>query len=405
MRFSLRMACLSTLMSLALLSTCRAAEKVQRPGWRLMFQDEFDGNTLDTNKWNPKDPWERERNRELQAYVRDAFEVRDGVLRIKAEKRPAFYAGKERAYTSGMMTSYGKFSQEYGRFEIRCRVPKGKGLWPAFWLLPDPLNWPPEIDVLEILGHEPNKVYMTHHFRDEQKKHGSHGGSWAGPDFSADFHEFAVEWSPKAIVWFVDGVERFRSKKPIPLGKMYLLLNLAVGGNWPGAPDEKTHFPAAFEVDYVRVYTPETPPQANVEELARTLNTVKVAVVDHYAKFGSFPLEDETFELTLVKEELLDQAPPWHVRVQKALSSAEDVTATNAAYNFHDGPANQTVGSVIIEAVIPKMTSQDARATSLEFDGEELSNPLGEADLKGRVKFGAIPTNGLGEVHVYLTHR
>ena len=127
-------------------------------------------------------------------------------------------------------------------------------LKPAFWLLPDPLGWPPEIDVLEVLGHEPDKIYLTHHFRDDQRKHASSGGSWKGPDFSANFHEFAVEWSPEQIVWFVDGQERFRSKKTIPRVKMYMLVNLAVGGDWPGAPDEKTQFPAAFEVDYVRVY-------------------------------------------------------------------------------------------------------------------------------------------------------
>jgi beta-glucanase (GH16 family) len=231
-----------------------AAETADRPGWKLTFQDEFDGDALNTRKWNPNDPGGRERNHELQAYVKDAFEVRGGVLFIHADQRQALYDGKQRAYTSGMMTTLGKFRQEYGRFEIRCQVPRGKGLWPAFWLLPETPGWPPEIDVLEILGHNPTRVHMTHHFRDEQQKHRSHGGSWVGPDFSADYHEFAVEWSPQAIVWYVDGAQRFRSEKSIPHCKMYLLVNLAVGGDWPGAPDERTHFPVAFAVDYVRVY-------------------------------------------------------------------------------------------------------------------------------------------------------
>ena len=231
-----------------------AGGPAERPGWKLTFQDAFDGDSLDLKKWNPNDPWGRERNRELQAYVKDAFEVKDGILRIKAEKREAPYSGQQRAYTSGMMTTYGKFSQQYGRFEIRCRVPKGKGLWPAFWLLPEPLGWPPEIDVLEILGHQPEKLYMTHHFNDAQRVHRSHGGSWNGPDFSAGFHEFAVEWSAQRLVWFVDGVERFRSEQDIPQTKMYVLVNLAVGGDWPGAPDANTSFPSVLEVDYVRVY-------------------------------------------------------------------------------------------------------------------------------------------------------
>ena len=242
------------LISLLLCLASAWAGAPDRPGWKLTFDDEFDGRTLDTNKWNPNDPWGRERNKELQAYVTNAFEVKSGMLRVKAEKRGAFYAGKERQFTSGMMTTLGKFGQEYGRFEIRCRVPKGRGMWPAFWLLPESKGWPPEIDVMEILGHETDKIYMTHHFRDEQRSHKSDGGSWRGPDFSAEFHEFAVEWSPARITWFVDSVERFHSEKSIPRGKMFLLVNLAVGGDWPGAPDDKTQFPAALEVDYVRAY-------------------------------------------------------------------------------------------------------------------------------------------------------
>ena len=231
------------------------AAPTDRPGWKLTFHDEFDGNALDLTKWSPNDPWGRERNRELQAYVPDAFEVANGILRVKAEQRQASYAGKERAYTSGMMTTYQKFTQQYGRFEIRCRVPRGKGMWPAFWLLPEPLAWPPEIDVLEVLGHEPQKGYFTHHFKDAHGQHKSHGGSWTGSDLSAAFHEFAVEWSPERLVWFVDGVERFRSEDSIPQVKMYLLVNLAVGGDWPGAPDAQTRFPKALEVDYIRVYS------------------------------------------------------------------------------------------------------------------------------------------------------
>jgi beta-glucanase (GH16 family) len=230
------------------------AGPAERPGWRLTFDDEFDGSSLDLKRWNPRDPWGEERNQELQAYVTNALIVQGGFLSVQAWRRPAFYAGKERAITSGMMTTHGKFSQEYGRFEIRCQVPQGRGMWPAFWLLPEPLAWPPEIDILEILGHEPSKIYMTHHFLDHAGAHQSHGGSWSGPDFSAGFHEFAVEWSASRIVWYVDGVERYRSEDSIPKGKMYLLLNLAVGGDWPGAPDEKTRFPSALVVDYVRAY-------------------------------------------------------------------------------------------------------------------------------------------------------
>lgn len=232
-----------------------SADGLERPGWRLTFQDEFDGPALDKQKWSPQDPWGYERNNELQAYVPDAFELRDGILRIVAQRREASYAGKPRHFTSGMMSTYRKFAQQFGRFEIRCRVPRGKGLWPAFWLLPEPLGWPPEIDVLETLGHDTRTIHLTHHWNDAQGMHQSDGKSWQGePDFASDFHVIAVEWSLESIRWEIDGIERFRSVKTVPTAKMYMLVNLAVGGDWPGSPDEKTVFPAALEVDWVRCY-------------------------------------------------------------------------------------------------------------------------------------------------------
>jgi beta-glucanase (GH16 family) len=230
----------------------------QKPGWKLTFQDEFDGARLDLSKWNPQDPWGKVRNRELQAYVKDAFEVRDGILRVKAEKRAAEYDGAARQYASGMMTTYGKFSQKFGWFEIRCRVPKGNGLWPAFWMLPDSLGWPPEIDVLENLGQDTQTAYFTNHFIGPDGRHASKGsGKVATPDLSADFHTYAVEWTPAAIVWYFDGVEKFRSEQGVPQQPMYLLVNLAIGGEWPVAPDDTTPWPSSFDVDYVRAYARE----------------------------------------------------------------------------------------------------------------------------------------------------
>jgi len=222
--------------------------------WQLTFADEFDGAKVDLSRWNLNDPWGRERNRELQAYVPDAFSLNKGVLRIKAERGEATYDGKRRSFRSGMMTTQGKFRQQFGRFEISCRVPRGRGLWPAFWLLPDPPAWPPEIDVFEILGHEPTVVHLSHHWRDADGRRHSDSKRWHGPDFSSAFHTFAAEWTPADIRWYVDGVEHQRSTKSIPQTPMCLLVNLAVGGNWPGAPDETTPFPAHLEVDYVRAY-------------------------------------------------------------------------------------------------------------------------------------------------------
>lgn len=223
----------------------------QQPGWRLVFSDEFNTDTFDTARWKTAFPWGRDRRHlgELQRYTPEGVTLGDGNLRIVA--RPTDRGGY--GYTSGLISSHASFAQEYGRFEMRARLPLGQGLWPAFWLLPETERWPPEIDVFEALGHQTDTVYMNVHWR-EEGKHLQRKGTFSGPDFSANYHTFAVEWNPREIVWFVDGIERHRVEDANPRGPMYLLANLAVGGEWPGAPDASTPFPAVFAIDYIRVY-------------------------------------------------------------------------------------------------------------------------------------------------------
>jgi len=222
-------------------------------GWKLTFHDEFAGSGLDTGKWNRHYRHPRIYNHELQAYRPDAFSVADGVLQIAARRQRGTQNHITQEYVSGAMTTFGRFSQEFGYFEIRCRIPKGRGFWPAFWLMPNK-KWPPEIDVFENIGHEPSKLYFTHHWSDGQGRTRSDEHSYQGPDFSQDFHTIAIDWNAGGIVWYVDGVERARSSEQTPRGKFYVLVNLAVGGDWPGPPDRETRFPGIFEVDYVRVY-------------------------------------------------------------------------------------------------------------------------------------------------------
>jgi beta-glucanase (GH16 family) len=223
-----------------------------RPRGRLVFADEFDGGSLNTAVWNTAYWWGRgDTNRkELQYYAEDAFEVRDGLLRIVA--RPQ--ADDAFPYTSGIITSLGTFSQRYGLFEIRARMPKGKGLLPAGWLLLANRLLPYEVDIFEIPGDDGRQVYMTYHWQDAYGVKRQEYGVFDGPDFSDAFHTFSVEWSPSSLIWFVDGVERFRSYQDVPPVPMYILVNLAVGGEWGGDPDAATQFPAVLEVDYVRVY-------------------------------------------------------------------------------------------------------------------------------------------------------
>ncbi len=230
-----------------------AAVDPRKLGYKLTFADEFNGSSLDRSKWidSYPDNVRTHSNNEQQYYAPDGYEVRGGVLRLKAVRRQM--GGMP--YTSGMVTTYGKFAQKYGWFEIRARFPRGKGMWPAFWLLPDDKSWPPEIDILEILGHQPNKVYLTNHYRLANGRHEGKGDSYNGPDFSAGYHTFAIEWKPDEILWYVDGIVRYHTREHVPSVPMYVLANLAVGGDWPGNPDSTTPFPGTMDIDYIRVYS------------------------------------------------------------------------------------------------------------------------------------------------------
>jgi beta-glucanase (GH16 family) len=223
----------------------RAAAKPCRP----IFADEFISRTLNTRRWNVE---YKSGRTELQYYAPDALELWGGVLRIRAERRPQ----KGYDYTSGIITTKGTFSQMYGYFEMRAKVPSGQGLWPAFWLLhTGVLPWM-EIDVVEVLGHEPNRLHLSHHWRDAANEHAGASVKFVGPDYSKAFHTYAVDWRPGKLEWYVDGVLRAEADEHVPAEPMFLLANLAVGGDWPGAPDETTEFPAYLEIDYIRVYAP-----------------------------------------------------------------------------------------------------------------------------------------------------
>jgi hypothetical protein len=185
----------------------------------------------------------------------NAFTVHDGILRLTTDRAPPelqpFLYGQK--YTSGLMTTRLSFSQLYGVFEMRARLPKGRGLWPAFWLVPADGSWPPEIDIFETLGQEPSVVYTTVHSK-AQGKYEKFGKVNRVADTSADFHTYAVDWQKEEIAFYFDDVEIFRTPTPADLHKpMYMIINVAVGG-WPGDPDETTRFPVAMEIDWVRVW-------------------------------------------------------------------------------------------------------------------------------------------------------
>jgi beta-glucanase (GH16 family) len=249
--------------------------------WFLLFADEFDAPELDAGKWVTCYWWDAGgctigTNHELQWYQPDDVLMDNGLLRLRAQERPFTTTNNiTYNYTSGMITTGrqtndksvpARFAFQYGYAEIRARVPQGKGLWPAFWLLPVDHNSKPEIDVMEILGDATQTVHMNFHFLDVDNNKDKVGQDWVGPDFADGWHTFGVDWQPDEIIWYVDGVERWRYEdtRYIPAEPMYLLLNLAVGGDWPGPPDNNTAFPSHYEIDYVRVWRKAGPVYFNL---------------------------------------------------------------------------------------------------------------------------------------------
>ncbi|MBN2443192.1 MAG: family 16 glycosylhydrolase [Spirochaetales bacterium] len=231
------------------------------PGnWQLVFQDEFDGNQLDTSKWSTDYPWGHTHNH--RAYTDPAnVRVENGLLRIMAENRrhPDAPDGIRRDdfgwlsldYTSGCVTTSGKFHTDHGYMEARLKLPPTKGFWPAFWTLGD--GWPPEIDILEFLSSVQTRFYTNYHWSIPQS--GSHFVEHNGVDLTNNFHVFAVEWDSSHMTWYFDGSEiaRYTGSNCSQAVNQYILLNLAVGG-WEADPDSTTSWPGVYECDWVRVW-------------------------------------------------------------------------------------------------------------------------------------------------------
>ncbi|HPF99172.1 MAG TPA: family 16 glycosylhydrolase [Kiritimatiellia bacterium] len=221
--------------------------------WQQIWSDEFTGPAIDATKWRVEDA-ALVKNNELQYYAPDDVYIEDGKLVIRSQQR----AMGDREYTSGLVESKGKFSFLYGRVDIRAKLPRGQGLWPAHWMLPADGSWPPEIDIMEIVGSQPEALVMS-----------LHNGAWPdldsqsfdtlGPDLSADFHVFSLEWEPGSIRWLLDDVQQFAVTRGVPSIPFYLILNTAVGGSMPGNPDETTVFPQYHVIDYVRVSAKKVP--------------------------------------------------------------------------------------------------------------------------------------------------
>lgn len=239
-------------------------------GYTLTWSDEFNSSSLDNTIWGHQNGdgcpglcgWG---NNELEYYTDrpENLFFQNGKLIIEA--RPESFNGKN--YTSSKILTQGRKPIKFGRIDIRAILPKGKGIWPAFWLMPEKSvfgGWPKsgEIDLMEVVGHEPNKTHGTLHY-------GPGPGStqinrnYTLPSgtFNDEFHVFSLEWKEDQLKWLIDG-NVFSTVNKADLGannypfneEFFVIMNLAIGGNWPGNPDATTYFPQWLIVDYIRVY-------------------------------------------------------------------------------------------------------------------------------------------------------
>jgi beta-glucanase (GH16 family) len=254
----------------------------ETPGWKLTFDDEFNGNKINLSHWNVSN-YASVINQEQQYYTPDSIVVQHGFLRITTAKR--FFGGRE--YTSGEITTRGKFAQLYGYFEARLRFPTTKGLWSCIYLLPKSGVWPPEIDISEYLTRTPDELYLTNHWRGSDGRHWQLNSYLVDPRINfTEWHVYAVDWEPGSVRWYVDGrlVGSSVPSADVELGQvnwyvdgesagtapsnaigppngpnvtvsstpMYIRINDCIG-IFGGSPANGP-WPQYFDIDYVRVY-------------------------------------------------------------------------------------------------------------------------------------------------------
>jgi beta-glucanase (GH16 family) len=247
-----------------------AAQIPDVPGWQLFWHDEFDGNTLNTTNWTALDRQDSYNN-EKQYYRPEQVTVAGGNLQITATNQPL----ANKLYRSGLITSNALYGQ--GRFEARIDLPTTKGMWPAFWMNPNQVQWPlgGEIDIMENKGSQPTVVSSTFHWQKDpgpccgahqSLSHDYTATSGGNPvNFTTGFHTYAVEWDPTRLRFYVDGNLHFTVDKDSATMSdanfttaKNIILNLAVGGDFDGDPNGTTVFPQTMLVDYVRVWHRQT---------------------------------------------------------------------------------------------------------------------------------------------------
>lgn len=303
------------MITLVMLSACKKdndetpGNEIDIPdGYSLYWHDEFESASIDMASWNYEtgdgtdyglpSGWG---NNEKQIYTSDSENAE--IISDENESVLAITALKDNSggYTSARLTTKDKVSVRFGRIDVRAKLPWGQGIWPALWMLGDNIDlvdWPGcgEVDFVEVLGHDPSTLYTTLHYTNGVQKKGEVQGVYELPsgDFSDGYRVFSVDWTPDEIAFSVDGQEVYRASIGNDMKEFlrssYLIMNVAVGGNWPGDPDASTQFPQTMYVDYVRVFTKDgfqapEPPVLDLEE--ETIGQViEPNIGDHAIKEG-----------------------------------------------------------------------------------------------------------------------
>ncbi|MEM9887975.1 MAG: family 16 glycosylhydrolase [Bacteroidota bacterium] len=391
----------------------------------LVWADEFEGNNLDGSKWSHQTGdgcpnlcgWG---NNELQWYKRENTVVEDGKLKIIAKREQA----GDKNYTSSRIRSINKGDWKYGRFEASIKLPKGQGIWPAFWMLPtDEVygGWPQsgEIDIVEMIGKEPATAHGTIHFGNAWPNNRSSGAAYELLEgiLNDEFHEFAIEWEENEIRWFVDDyLYATKNRSDVAPARwpfdqdFHFLLNVAVGGNWPGSPNTSTPFPQNMEVEYVRVYdgfstyiTGKREVAALSENLVYTVhNTSENATIDWKVPEGVQILEGQgTPDLRVnwgtvsgeIEVEITDDCGKQNIVLEVAAGSA---IARDFSFENFDETArvqlNFTSGDFEDEANNP------------DTEGINASNLVGKYKRNAAALFDIIvyQINDLGNVFEYI---
>lgn len=239
---------------------------------KLLFSEDFNSLKLrypstGTGVWNTEYDWGSDTiiNHEQQYYVdvandgtsrsggQNPFSVSNGILTITANHAPEGTSNGQ-PFTSGVITTQHSFSTTYGYMEMRAQLPAGAGTWPAFWMDRVDLKWPPELDIMEEIGQQPNTLVGTVH-SNQTGKHTFNQHYLKTPDLSKGFHTYGADWQKDKIVWYFDGKAFGQSPTPADLhSPMYMMANLAIGGDWPGPAPDQGQFPAQYKIDYIRVW-------------------------------------------------------------------------------------------------------------------------------------------------------